>query len=73
LDTPEYVESENIFKIGHRSSAHQLFSKREYFFLNVKLTDFKTFLGYYYVFQVVEHMRTVLERLHLENKIFQKN
>jgi hypothetical protein len=30
LDSPEHVESENIkFKIGHRSSAYQLFSKRD--------------------------------------------
>jgi hypothetical protein len=30
LDTPEHVESENIkFKIGHGSSAYQLFSKRD--------------------------------------------
>jgi hypothetical protein len=30
LDTSEYVESDNIkFKIGPRSSAYQLFSKRD--------------------------------------------
>jgi hypothetical protein len=31
-----------------------------------KLTDFQTFFGYFHVFQVVEHIRTVLERLHLK-------
>jgi hypothetical protein len=27
-----------------------------------KLTDFQTFFGYFHIFQVVEHIRTVLER-----------
>jgi hypothetical protein len=35
LDTPEHVESENIkLKIGHGSSAYQLFSKRDFYFIN---------------------------------------
>jgi hypothetical protein len=38
------------------------------------LTDFQTFFGYFHVFLVVEHiLKTVLERLHLKNEIFQKN
>jgi hypothetical protein len=37
-----------------------------------QLTDFQTFFGYFHVFLVVEHIRTVLERLHLKNEIFQK-
>jgi hypothetical protein len=38
-----------------------------------KLTDFQTFFGYFHVFQVVEHITTVLERLHLKKSKFQKN
>jgi hypothetical protein len=31
---PEHVESENIkFRIGHRSSAYQLFLKRDFYFI----------------------------------------
>jgi hypothetical protein len=36
LDTPENVKSENINlkKIGHGSSLYQLFSKRDFYFIN---------------------------------------
>jgi hypothetical protein len=35
LDTPEHVESENInLKIGNGSSLYQLFSKRDFYFIN---------------------------------------
>jgi hypothetical protein len=39
----------------------------------LKLTDFQTFLGYFHVCQVVKHIRTVFERIHSKNEIFQKN
>jgi hypothetical protein len=39
----------------------------------LQLTDFQTFFGYFHVFLVVEHIKSVLERLHLKNEIFQKN
>jgi hypothetical protein len=35
LDAPEHVESENInLNIGHGSSVFQLFSKRDFYFIN---------------------------------------
>jgi hypothetical protein len=35
LDTPEHVKSENIkLKIGHGRSLYQLFSKRDFCFIN---------------------------------------
>jgi hypothetical protein len=36
LDTPEHADSENIkLKIGYGSFIYQLFSKRDFYFLNV--------------------------------------
>ena len=72
LDTPEHVDSENInFKIGH---AWELplptFFKTWFKFIKYsqnwsKLTDFQTFLGYFYVFQVVEHILTDIGRYNI--------
>jgi hypothetical protein len=39
----------------------------------LKLTDFQTFFGYFHVFQVVEHIRTVLERFHKKKIEISKN
>jgi hypothetical protein len=38
----------------------------------LKLTDLQTFFRYLHVFQVVEYITTVIERLHLKKEIFQK-
>jgi hypothetical protein len=67
----------NENRLNYGSFIYQLFSKLDFYFIKYsqnwpKLTDFQTSLGYFHVFQVVEHIPDILTTNIVKNETFSK-